>query len=79
MDEVQERGETLIVTKRGKPVVRVTPLEAAIPSRDLKSIFGSMRGKATIVGDIVQSEHSDTEWERMAEEKFSDLLGEKKA
>jgi len=74
MEEVQTRGETVVITKRGKPVVRVTPLEdsaTAIAAQD--SIFGFMRGKGVIVGDIVTSEHTDEEWERMFEEKFADL------
>lgn len=32
LDEVAETGETLVVTKRGRPVVRVEPSH---PSRDL--------------------------------------------
>ena len=28
LDEVAETGETIVVTKRGKPVARVLPLEA---------------------------------------------------
>jgi prevent-host-death family protein len=27
LDEVAESGETIVVTKRGKPVARLTPLE----------------------------------------------------
>jgi hypothetical protein len=30
-----------------------------------------MRDMATIAGDIVESEFSDAEWERMEDEKFS--------
>jgi prevent-host-death family protein len=33
LDEVAENGETIVVTKRGKPVARVVPLE---PPRPLK-------------------------------------------
>jgi len=77
MDEVQSRGEGIVITKRGKPVVRVVPLEEP-EKTDKPSIFGFMRGMATIVGDIVESEYSDEEWERMAEEKFSPSLFEKK-
>lgn len=31
LDEVAATGETLVVTKRGKPVARVAPIEAARP------------------------------------------------
>lgn len=47
MDDVQATGEPVIVTKRGKPVVKVVPIE---PGKD--DIFGFMAGKFTIVGDI---------------------------
>jgi prevent-host-death family protein len=47
MDDVQATGEPVIVTKRGKPVVKVVPVK---PEKD--DIFGFMAGKFTIVGDI---------------------------
>jgi len=47
MNDVQATGEPVIVTKRGKPVVKVIPVK---PEKD--DIFGFMAGKAEIVGDI---------------------------
>ena len=47
MNDVQATGEPVIVTKRGKPVVKVVPIK---PEKD--DIFGFMAGKFTIVGDI---------------------------
>ena len=47
MDDVQATGEPVIVTKRGKPVVKVVPIR---PEKD--DIFGFMAGKFDIVGDI---------------------------
>jgi prevent-host-death family protein len=47
MDDVQATGEPVIVTKRGKPVVKVIPIK---PQND--DIFGFMAGKAKIIGDI---------------------------
>jgi prevent-host-death family protein len=47
MNEVQATGEPVIVTKRGKPVVKVIPAE---PEKD--DIFGFMAGEVEIVGDI---------------------------
>ena len=47
MDDVQATGEPVIVTKRGKPVVKVVPVEL-----EKDDIFGFMAGKFTIVGDI---------------------------
>jgi prevent-host-death family protein len=47
MDDVQATGEPVIVTKRGRPVVKVIPIK---PEKD--DIFGSMADEVTIVGDI---------------------------
>ena len=47
MDDIQATGEPVVVTKRGKPVVKVVPVES---KKD--DIFGFMAGKFKIVGDI---------------------------
>ena len=47
MDDVQATGEPVIVTKRGKPVVKIIPIK---PEKD--DIFGSMAGEIEIIGDI---------------------------
>ncbi len=47
MDDVQATGEPVVVTKRGKPVVKVVP--AAEKKSDL---FGFMAGRMKIIGDI---------------------------
>ena len=41
MNEIQATGEPVIVTKRGKPVVKIVP---AKPEKD--SIFGFMAGES---------------------------------
>jgi len=73
LDEVNESGEAIIVTKRGKPVARVSPHDEAVTREDPDSIFGFMRGMAIIPEgvDLVSSEFSDEEWERMANEKWN--------
>lgn len=45
LDRVAETGESLVVTKRGRPVARVVPVHDLEP----KSLLGSVR----IAGDIV--------------------------
>ena len=47
MDDVQATGEPVIVTKRGKPVVKVVPVK-----QETDDIFGFMKGEFKIVGDI---------------------------
>lgn len=60
MDEVQAKCETVIITKRGKPVAKLVPVEA---ERD--EIFGFMKGKLAIVGDVVSPAVSAAEWKRL--------------
>jgi prevent-host-death family protein len=47
MDDVQATGEPVVVTKRGKPVVKVVPIR---PEKD--DIFGCMASDVQILGDI---------------------------
>ena len=49
MDEVQETGESLVVTKRGKPVIKVVPISNG--SKRKKPFLGRLVGVMTIVGD----------------------------
>ncbi|MGD0199259.1 MAG: type II toxin-antitoxin system prevent-host-death family antitoxin [Bryobacteraceae bacterium] len=50
LDEVNERRMRIIVTKRGKPVAKVVPI-----NRDLDAgLFGKMKGTVKILGDIVE-------------------------
>lgn len=51
MDQVAEKHEAITVTKRGKAVARLVPVEPA-PERPL---FGYLCGKGKITGDIVSS------------------------
>jgi prevent-host-death family protein len=50
IDDVAVTHQPLVITKRGKPVVRIVPIEAEAP---LPSLFGYMKGTGEIVGDIV--------------------------
>ncbi|MHB1936055.1 MAG: type II toxin-antitoxin system Phd/YefM family antitoxin [Acidobacteriaceae bacterium] len=48
MDEVKAKREPVLITKRGKPVAMLTPVEETDDP-----IFGFYKGKGTIVGDII--------------------------
>lgn len=50
MDEVQAKREAVVITKRGKPVAKLVPVES-----EKDDIFGFFKGKGTIKikGDIV--------------------------
>lgn len=54
IDQVARTGEPLIITRRGKPVARLMPMEAPVPRA---SLFGYMAGTATILSDIVKVPH----------------------
>lgn len=45
---VKEKRSEIIVTKRGKPVAKLVPLEEDAPD----GLLGYLRGSVTIVGDI---------------------------
>jgi prevent-host-death family protein len=47
MDQVAGSGRAVVVTKHGKPVVQISPVES-----DENEIFGFMAGKFRIIGDI---------------------------
>jgi prevent-host-death family protein len=60
MDEVQAKHETVIITKHGKPVAKLVPVE---PEGD--DIFGFLRGKVTITSDVVSPALSRHEWGKL--------------
>ena len=60
MDEVSSTGEPVIVTKHGKPVIKVVPVE---PLDD--DIFGYMAGRAKVVGDLIEPAADLDEWESL--------------
>ena len=57
MNRVAAGHEEIIITKRGKPIARLVAFEA----EPEKPIFGSMKGSAEILGDIISP--LDAEWE----------------
>ncbi len=56
MDEVAHTGKELIISKNGRPVVRLAPYR-----NKPVSLFGIDRDKIRILGDII--EPLDVEWE----------------
>jgi prevent-host-death family protein len=60
MNEIQATGEPVIVTKRGKPVVKVIPAE---PEKG--DILGFMAGEFEIVGDIESPVVPPSHWKIM--------------
>jgi prevent-host-death family protein len=61
MDEVQAKRETVVITKRGKPVAKLVPVE-----EQTDDLFGFLRGKVTVVGDVVSPALDLEEWGNLA-------------
>jgi prevent-host-death family protein len=51
LDEVDEKGDLITVTKRGRPVATLHPVK----KKPWKSLKGDLVGKLEIVGDIVDT------------------------
>ena len=56
LDEVQQSRKEILITKRGRAVARLVPVD-----EDLPAIFGRMKGTIQILGDIVAP--IDEKWE----------------
>lgn len=63
MSRVHATGEPVIVTKRGKPVVKVIPAET-----EKEDIFGFMKGRMEIIGDIESPAVPLSDWDALKEE-----------
>ena len=57
MDEVQKKRETIVITKHGKPVVKIVPAD-----QDKDEIYGFLKGKGKIIGDVVSPALTPEEW-----------------
>lgn len=64
MDKICATGETVVITKRGKPVAKLVPVK-----RDPDSIFGYLAGQARILGDIESPVVPPEEWKVMRRSK----------
>ena len=60
MDEVQARHEAVLITKNGKPVARLVPVE-----EEVDSIFGFYSGGLQIHGDVNTPAIPEKEWKRL--------------
>ncbi len=58
MDQVEAQRGEVIITKRGKPVAKLVPVEATP-----RNIFGCMVGTAEILGDLIAPTTDPDDWE----------------
>lgn len=59
MDEVARTGETIRVTKNGKPVAELRPVKPTKPA----SPFGMWKGRTRELGDIISPVVDPDDWE----------------
>jgi antitoxin (DNA-binding transcriptional repressor) of toxin-antitoxin stability system len=57
MDEVQNKRESILITKHGKPVAKLVPAD-----RNTNDIYNFLEGKGAITGDVVSPAISEDEW-----------------
>jgi prevent-host-death family protein len=58
MDDVQSTREAVVVTKNGRPVAKLVPVEPAS-----KDFLGKLSGAMKIVGDITQPIEKPDAWD----------------
>jgi prevent-host-death family protein len=59
--EIQETGQSILITKHGKPIAEVYPPQ----SKRGRSPIGIMKGRGEILGDIVSPAAPAGEWEAL--------------
>jgi prevent-host-death family protein len=57
MDEVQAKHQTVVITKHGKPVAKLVPVNT-----DTDEIYDFLRGKGAVTGDVVSPAISAEDW-----------------
>ena len=57
MDEVQSKRETVVITKHGKPVAKLVPVD-----QQSDEIYNFLAGKGKIAGDVISPALSLEEW-----------------
>jgi prevent-host-death family protein len=55
LDQVAEERQTLVITKRGRAVAKLVPMEPEV------ELFGALRGSVVSMGDIISP--LENEWE----------------
>ena len=68
LTEVEQGGEPITITRRGRPVAVLEPAKATPTQKKLrwKSPKDSLAGKVKIVGDIVNFSMFDYDWKKQS-------------
>ena len=59
LDKVEKTGESICITRRGKPIAQLVPVSS--PGKRL--ILGCMEGTAKITGDIESPAGTASDWD----------------
>jgi prevent-host-death family protein len=70
MDEVHAKRVPVVLTKNGKPVAKLVPLDIPEAEDPLDAFYF---GGIEIVGDIMKPVYTDAEWEQFFEESAQEL------
>lgn len=60
MDEVEAKRESVVITKHGRPVAKLVPVQ-----RDADDLSGFLVGKGEVTGDVVSPVLELAEWEAL--------------
>jgi len=60
MEDVRKTRQTLVITKRGKPIAKLAPLDNA-----QDDFFDSLKGRVRVVGDIVSPVVPLEDWDAL--------------
>ncbi len=60
MEDVRKTRQTLVITKRGKPIAKLVPLDD-----DKDDFFGRLKGQFRVVGDIVSPVVPLEDWDAL--------------
>jgi prevent-host-death family protein len=63
LERVRKSGQTITVTKRGKPVAKVVPIGGLETKK--RRILGYMKGTGRIVGDIESPASDPQDWDAL--------------
>jgi prevent-host-death family protein len=58
-NRISQTGETVIVTKRGRPLIKLVPVKAEKP----RPFGGRLVGVVEVVGDLLEPAVSPEDWE----------------
>jgi prevent-host-death family protein len=60
MDQVDAKHETVVITKRGKPVAKLVPVNT-----QTDEIYNFLKDKGTVAGNVVSHALSLAEWGKL--------------